>query len=325
MGFDLSAIKRAVEKHGRTARVVVAKVSGSAPREVGASMLVWEDGQSGTIGGGALEFEAVKAARGMLGDQTSLKRTLKGIPLGPSLGQCCGGSVALLTEVFTAQDCADIARTAELSAIFARPAEANDTANAKAPLSVHRINAQARATGNTPDTALIDGWMIEPFEFQKTPLWIYGAGHVGRALVHTLHALPFEITWIDTAADRFPDAIPEPVTPVTARNPGDLVKHAPVGAEHLILTYSHALDLELCHQILSHSFRSVGLIGSKTKWLRFRKRLQALGHENTQINRIHCPIGNPELGKSPQAIAVGVAAALLINQRAREHTKGLAK
>ena len=85
------------------------------------------------------------------------------------------------------------------------------------------------------------------------------------------------------------------------------MRHAPPSAEHLVLTYSHALDLEICHRLLSHGFARAGLIGSATKWARFRKRLLALGHSEVSIARITCPIGDPALGKHPQAIAIGVA------------------
>jgi xanthine dehydrogenase accessory factor len=98
---------------------------------------------------------------------------------------------------------------------------------------------------------------------------------------------------------------------VPASDPAMLADHAPVGAEHLVLTYSHALDLELCHRLLLRGFRTCGLIGSATKWGRFRSRLKALGHSVDAVARIQCPIGDPSLGKHPQAIAVGVVAALL--------------
>jgi xanthine dehydrogenase accessory factor len=104
------------------------------------------------------------------------------------------------------------------------------------------------------------------------------------------------------------------VTPLVAVNPADLVA-APPEAEHLILTYSHALDLELCHRLLGHGFASCGLIGSRTKWARFRSRLAALGHGEASVARIRCPIGDPTLGKHPQAIAVGVAQEVLRGTR----------
>lgn len=87
--------------------------------------------------------------------------------------------------------------------------------------------------------------------------------------------------------------------------------HAPAHAEHLILTYSHEIDLALCHAALAHGFGFCGLIGSDTKWARFRKRLAGLGHCDAQIARICCPIGQKGLGKHPQAIAIGVASRLI--------------
>ena len=96
MSFDLSQLRTAVAAHGKVARVVIARVAGSSPREVGAAMLVWAEGQSGTIGGGALEYAAARDARAALA--TSQDR-LSHHALGPDLGQCCGGSVTLLREV----------------------------------------------------------------------------------------------------------------------------------------------------------------------------------------------------------------------------------
>ncbi len=232
-------------------RITVTKTAGSAPRDAGTQMLVWADRTEGTIGGGTLEWEAMAEARKMLRDgRTSHKAN---IPLGPALGQCCGGSVSLAWDV-----------------------------------------AQ---TMTTPSTR---------------PLWIYGAGHVGRAIINVMHPLPdFTITWVDTHADRFPQT---DVTTLVAADPARAVKHAPANAEHLILTYSHEIDLALCHAVLSHDFHSAGLIGSATKWARFKSRLAALGHSTAQISRIACPIGDPSLGKHPAAIALGVATAMIAGQ-----------
>lgn len=230
-------------------RITVTRTAGSVPRGPGTQMMVWGDRTEGTIGGGALEWQAMGHARAMLAaGRTADALTL---PLGPALGQCCGGSVTL-----------DFAAAAGLEAL------------------------------------------------PGAPLWIYGAGHVGRALVGVMAPLPeWEITWVDTAADRFPaDA---PVTTLVAADPARAVAHAPDGAHHLILTYSHEMDLAICHAVLSRPFASAGLIGSGTKWARFRGRLAALGHAPAHIARIACPIGDPALGKHPQAIAIGVAMAML--------------
>lgn len=297
MGFDLAGLRAAVAEHGRVVRVVIAASRGSSPREVGAAMLVWEDGQSGTIGGGTLEYEAMRAARSCTRTGPSHHA------LGPDLGQCCGGAVTLLTEIY------DNTALATLDPeIFARAV----AGSGDMPISVRRLLARARGQGVLPAPQLIDGWMIEPVHVPARHLWIWGAGHVGRALVHVIAPIPdIAITWVDTAPNRFPPDIPEDVTTVPAARPAELVHHAPADAEHLILTYSHALDLDLCHRLLNHDFAFAGLIGSKTKWARFRSRFAALGHAPERIADITCPIGDPTLGKHPQAIAVGVATSLL--------------
>jgi xanthine dehydrogenase accessory factor len=232
-------------------RITVTKTAGSVPRNSGTQMLVFADRIEGTIGGGTLEWQAIAEARNMLIKGRSAHRAT--IPLGPALGQCCGGSVSLTWDLSTKM--------------------------------------------TPPDTR---------------PLWIYGAGHVGRAIVNVIAPLPeFEITWVDTSPDRFPAT---DVTTLVATDPARVVKHAPEDADHLILTYSHEIDLALCHALLSYDFHSVGLIGSATKWARFKSKLAALGHAPAQISRIACPIGDPSLGKHPAAIAIGVASAMIAGQ-----------
>jgi xanthine dehydrogenase accessory factor len=297
--FDLAALQSAIAAHGPVARVVIAAHDGSSPREVGAAMLVWQGGQSGTIGGGALEWEATTRALAMLAaGGTRLDREA----LGPKLGQCCGGAVTVLTEVF------DAANLPEPEAgIIAR-----STDGRAMPLSVKRLLARARGEGLAPRAVFLQGWMVEPVARPDREVWVWGAGHVGRALGAVLAPLPdVAITWLDIAADRFPQTLPPNVTCRAAPDPATLVADAPMRAEHLILTFSHALDLELCHRLLAHGFATCGLIGSATKWARFRSRLAALGHNPQSIARIDCPIGDPGLGKHPQAIAVGVATTFL--------------
>lgn len=309
MGFDREALREAVKTHGKVVRVVIAGIKGSSPREVGAAMLVWKDGQSGTIGGGTLEYQAAEAARAQ-----SAPARLTHHALGPEMGQCCGGAVSLLSEVYDAAAVEALDDT-----IIARSAEGGDM-----PLAVKRLLATERGQGVVPEPQLIDGWMIEPVHKPARELWIWGAGHVGRALVDVLSPLPdLAITWVDTGPERFPKTIPHGVTVIPAVKPAELVRHAPRDAEHLVLTYSHNLDLELCNRLLSHDFHFAGLIGSATKWARFRSRLVALGHAPEQIGRITCPIGDPNLGKHPQMIAVGVAAEMLRPARQNDMKKDL--
>lgn len=300
--FDLGAIKAVVAAQGRVARVVVTSTAGSTPREVGAHMLVWAGGQSGTIGGGALEFQAVDRARKALDAGENLHDR---VALGPDIGQCCGGAVGLVTEVW---DAARLTALAPAAGLVVRRV----TGVASMPLAMRRAQARARDRGVVPGLMLADGWLLEPLATARRDLWIWGAGHVGRALVGVLAPLPdLAITWVDTGAERFPDAVPPGVTRLVAPDPGGVVAQAPMDAEHIILTYSHVIDLDLCHRLLAHGFGRCGLIGSATKWARFRGRLAALGHAPGQIARIDCPIGDPALGKHPQAIALGVGVALL--------------
>lgn len=297
MSIDPAALRRAVATHGAVARILVLAVRGSAPREAGASMQVWADGQAGTIGGGALEFDAIRQGREMLmGDQrTRLLRQA----LGPDLGQCCGGSVTLLIEVIDDSDVAQIESMTQRDGVFARPISAS---------------AGSRPTPVAParEPLFKAGWVIEPLEVRHRHVWIYGAGHVGRALVTVMADIPrIALTWVDVDKARFPDCIPATVDPLIAVNPADSVRHADDAAHHLVMTYSHAFDLEICDRILGRGFRSLGLIGSATKLARFRRRLAESGHSDAQIKRILCPIGNPDLGRDPQSIAIGVAARFL--------------
>ena len=291
MSFDPTLVATAIERLGPVIRVVVADIRGSTPREVGAAMLVGAGGQEGTIGGGTLEYRATQQAREMLkaGQNGPM---LRKIPLGPELGQCCGGAVTLLFEHFDAGRIATITGEVTSSGVFRRP-----------------VTADAAATPPRGQ-GLVSGWMVEPLAPKPPHVWIHGAGHVGRALVNVLAPLGTRMTWVDTAQERFPDGTSAQVTTLVAANPARVVQYAEPDAHHLVMTYSHALDLEICHALLGHAFASAGLIGSATKWARFRNRLAALGHTRQQIDRITCPIGMPELGKAPELVALGAAAAL---------------
>ncbi|WP_276718509.1 xanthine dehydrogenase accessory protein XdhC [Pseudooceanicola nitratireducens] len=296
---DLDALSDALETHGPLVRVVVAEARGSVPREAGAAMLIGPAGRiAGTIGGGALEFEAIEKARGLTGPRVETRA------LGPDLGQCCGGAVTLAYDrIETLPESTDGVILRRLVGAPLPPT---------LPLPVQRAMAQIRNGGQPPAIQLIDGWLIEPVARRHTALWVWGAGHVGRTIVTMAAPLPeVEVTWIDVAADRFPQEIPRGVTMVPAARPEQLIRHAPREAHHLVLTYSHTLDLALCDALLRHGFASAGLIGSASKWARFRRRLGAMGHADARIHGISCPIGTPRFGKHPQQIAVGVMHSLL--------------
>lgn len=291
MAFDLQRLKQLIDCHGQVARIVITDVRGSTPRTVGTEMFVWNSGQDGTIGGGALEYEVTKAAQQALEKQSQWARTY---PLGPNLGQCCGGSVGILCEVF------DHTTLPKASAdVVVRPISTSIKPIVHSNLTVHC------------------GAIREPLRPSGTPIWIWGAGHVGRALVHILQTLPqFDLTWVDFDQSRFPPETGGSTTAIQASAMPMLVPHAPADAYHFILTHSHDVDFALCHALLRHDFEYAGLIGSNTKWSRFRKRLIEAGLEMSHIDRITCPIGRPEFGKHPSEIAIGIVCDLISDKDA---------
>ncbi|MFG6559740.1 xanthine dehydrogenase accessory protein XdhC [Sulfitobacter sp. 1A15299] len=243
--------------------VEVTATRGSAPRDAGTAMKVTPETIAGTIGGGALEHQAIAHARAMLAEgRTEDTQTL---PLGPGLGQCCGGAVSLRYTTTP------------------RPLDA------ATPLPLPDVQSEV-------------------------PLWLWGAGHVGRAVVAACPPRAFEITWIDSARDRFPEDIPPHVIATPAADMPRLAAHAPRQTHHLIFTYSHDIDLALCAALLNRGAASIGLIGSDTKKSRFSRRLRDMGLDPSGIT---CPIGDKSLGKLPAQIAHGALIALI----ARTQTK----
>jgi xanthine dehydrogenase accessory factor len=239
--------------------VEVSAARGSVPREAGTRMLVSDNEVLGTVGGGHLELKAIASARRLLRGEAVAPE--QHFPLGPALGQCCGGAVTL--------------RFTPLA--HSRPAD----------------------------------WAGAPSLFT---LQLYGAGHVGRAIVKLLEGIACQVQWIDEREDEFPAAPSAPhiervcVEPVEAE-----VASAPPGAFVLVLTHSHDLDLAITEAVLKRGdFGFLGLIGSLTKRARFLRRFADRGIAADTLARLTCPIGQPGItGKEPEVIAVAVVAQLL--------------
>ena len=229
--------------------IKVVQTRGSAPRESGTRMWVGATEAHGTIGGGNLEYTALKIAREMLlSGETHRSRKFA---LGDALGQCCGGAVTL---EFTRRD-----------AVEADPS------------SLH--------------------------------VALFGAGHVGREVAAILGRLPCNLVWVDPRPDAFPAAVASNTRVVIEEEPQWMVDEAPPDACYLVMTHSHALDLDIVERILKRKdVRFVGLIGSETKAAKFRARLKARG---VDAARLVCPIGLFKAGKHPAEVAVSVAAQLI--------------
>jgi xanthine dehydrogenase accessory factor len=310
-------IERFITEHGAAALVTLAEARGSSPREPGARMVVRPDGGfTGTIGGGTLEWIALAEAQALLADRRggAFRRLDKA--LGPDLGQCCGGRVIVTLERFDARDrkmvetLADLERSGPLVTVAASEGgrllrrAASVTEDAELPAGSY--------------TALPDGRIVERFGSAATPLYLFGAGHVGRALALALAPLPFTVTWIDARPGAFPSHVPANVTCLAELEPTRLLPQAPDGALIAVMTHSHALDLDLVAGALKAGrFPYVGLIGSATKRARFVNAMRKIGIAQDAIDRLTCPIGLTEIqDKAPASIAASITAQLLIVREA---------
>jgi xanthine dehydrogenase accessory factor len=317
--------------------VTVAIVEGSGPREPGAHMLVTAEGQFDTIGGGHLEMCAVDIGRSMLksGQQVRIER----YALGPSLGQCCGGVVHLAFELVDAGLAEVLAalrrRRGEdswrLSAIEGPAASALFDAAGSAVVETRA--GRAAGAGDMPAFARERGthvmrdaagrrWLVDACPAPRAHLLLFGAGHVGAAIVRTLGELPCTVTWIDERDDMFPANVPSNVTVEASDTPEAFVAAAPPGSSYLVMTHSHALDQRLSEAILARADVGwFGLIGSKTKRTQFERRMRARGVPEERIAAMVCPIGLPGIAnKMPAVIAASVCAQLLMVWEAQQAT-----
>ncbi len=228
----------------------VLETRGSAPREAGTRMWVGATETRGTIGGGNLEYTALKIAREMLLSGEAQRE--RKFALGDSLGQCCGGSVILRFSI----------------------------------------------------TDSIDEKIEEAFQ-----VMLFGAGHVGKEVARILGRLPCRLTWTDSRPEQFTDGVALNTKVVIEEEAAWIVDEAPPGAYYLVMTHSHALDLEIVERVLRRGdYAFLGLIGSETKAAKFKLRLR---RKDLSTDRLVCPIGLVKADKHPAAVAVSVVAQLL--------------
>ena len=228
--------------------------------------------------------------------------------LGPDLGQCCGGSVRLLLEVFTPERSAEVQALADAEGAGLFVTEGRITERC-----VERRILDRDLPGSEESLLAADGRLLERFGTQKQVLALIGAGHVGRALILALAPLDFSVVWIDPRKDEFPSVVPGDVRVVVAAEPAAELAAVPDGAFVLVMSHSHALDFDVVLAALkARRFGYVGLIGSATKKARFLSRMRQAGLGEDDIARLVCPIGIAGIAsKQPAAIAASVVADLL--------------
>ena len=266
MTGELEQFDNYFRKHSSISLVEVTASQGSTPREAGTWMLVSESHSLGTIGGGQLEYMAIDQARKML--RSGKHNEQMDIPLGPEIGQCCGGRVIL-----------NLSRVSET------------------------LCTQLRQR------------LVAEFE-QKPQVFVFGAGHVGHALMSALMLLPVQAILVDQRQNELLNAPPGAETKLTVM-PEELVRQAPTNSAFVILTHDHALDFLIAHEaLLRDDAAYVGMIGSKTKRATFKSWLRQIdegsGLQKTGFEQLTCPIGGAHLGdKRPAVIAAQVAAEIM--------------
>lgn len=284
------------------ALVTVLASEGSAPRGAGTRMLVAAGGLRGTIGGGQLEYRATEQARRCLGELAGSWR-VQDYPLGPLLGQCCGGRVRLLIEHVDPAALGWIDDAAEgrmlVSTLTATRVERQFSAAA--------IPTRVSARGDLPGAGTS---FVERVGQDRRPLYLFGAGHVGQAVARHGADLPLRFAWFDTRPDF---AAIDGVTVVGDAAIEGCVADAPDAAAIVVLTHDHGLDYRLTKAALDRPRAAyVGLIGSTTKRARFVARLRADGVADAALARLTCPIGVAGVrGKEPDVIAIALLAQLL--------------
>jgi xanthine dehydrogenase accessory factor len=308
----------------RVVLVTVAGIRGSAPREVGAKMIVTDAATFGTIGGGQLEYQCTRIACDMLADEEI--PVLRKFPLGSSMGQCCGGVVDILFQPVSsglpawlrdlralhgqrepAVIVTDLSGEVGTSVVTAKHVF-GDTENASvAIIDKAREGLEAGRTVHR-----IDDWFFEDIIGSDLNIAVFGAGHVGSAVVQSLAALDCNIRWIDSRRNIFRGTAAN-VRTIESTVPALEVAAMPANSCYLVMTHSHAIDFDICERILRRNdVAYCGLIGSLSKRRRFEKRFREHGLQEQAIDHLVCPIGVAGIsGKKPAEIAVAAAAELL--------------
>ncbi len=283
------------------AMVSVLATEGSAPRGAGTRMLVTAQAEHGTIGGGMLEHRAIEQARAVL-DHPSGTWRVQDYPLGPLLGQCCGGRVRVLVEHIDPHALGWLAEASEgrvlVTDFHASGLVRHVSDGPPVPIS---------ARGDHPRAGQR---LAEPLGPPRRALYLFGAGHVGQAIARHASGLPLRLAWFDTRP------VFETIEGVTVLPESALrqcIAEAPEDAAMVILTHDHGLDYRMTLAAMSRPpLAFTGLIGSATKRARFLSRLERDGVPAPARARLTCPIGLPGVtGKEPDVIAVALLAQLL--------------
>jgi len=309
----------------RVVLVTVAGIRGSSPREVGAKMIVTSEATVGTIGGGQLEYQCTRIASDMFDAEE--QAIVRKFSLGASMGQCCGGVVDILFEPISSglpawlQDIRGLHGQREQAAIvtgigpdarkFVVTAD-NQFGSDDKDVPAAIVESAREGLADSKGSYRVDDWFVEAIIGSDFNIAVFGAGHVGSAVVALLSSLDCNIRWIDSRRNIFRNT-PSSVRAIESSDPALEVAAMPLESCYLVMTHSHAIDFEICDRILRRGDATYcGLIGSVSKRRRFEKRYREQGMLQAVIDRLVCPIGIDGIsGKKPAEIAVSAAAEVL--------------
>ena len=301
----LGAAQHALDNGTPAMWIVLATARGSSPRDPGAAMVVTAADFAGTLGGGTLEHRAIALARALL------TRGVDGahvrVPLGPSLGQCCGG---LVTLAFKQLRAADQGWLQHVQQQLAQPAPIAIGLSLPPPQPIE-VAERGEPLDGTVVVDAADPALTVPLRGAVLPVVLFGAGHVGRALVQALALLPVAVTWVDSRNDAFPPVVPANVRIEATDVPLAEVACAAPGSAFVVATHLHSLDEEIAEAVLRRDdFAWLGVIGSAPKRQRFERRFAARGLTPECVRRMQMPMG-AVTSKEPEVIAASVAVELM--------------
>ena len=302
----IGTTQRLITERRRAVLIMVTADKGSTPRDSGTWMLVSDDRQSGTLGGGELERLAEEAARAMLAGHGTWQRSSLHCALGPDLRQCCGGHVTLMLEPLDMSATDWLAQAAESARVADNQYSVLFQSNE--PAATPRIITNDGALSGITDVHL------QPLTDTRLSLFLFGAGHVGQAVATLSTQLPLRLTVIDGRANQrafIPNA--DNIEVMGMDSAEEAAARVSSGSAALVMTHSHELDYTLCHALLTqNSAVFVGLIGSRSKANRFRSRLRKDNVPEKSLARLTSPIGSSgPKGKEPGVIALAALSEVL--------------
>ena len=322
----LSAMLDALTRGERVVLCSILASSGSSPRGAGARMAVFADGHTlGTIGGGAVEYTATQRAMECLRTRTP---ELKSYDLRPdeieSVGMICGGRVTVYSQVFTPDMDAEIAVLRRWRSVLGGEQDAwllmalsGERVQRFEVLTAEKISADRRECFTAK--AVWQGELyVEPI-CRAGKVYLFGGGHVGRALVPVLAAVGFPVVVFDNRAELAKKENYPAAREVIFGDFGRIYEKVTLTANDyaVIMTPGHRADFEILAQVLQSDASYIGCIGSKHKVEKTRSLLLAQGYQDADIARIHSPIGLPILAETPEEIAVSIAAEMIEHRAKR--------